>query len=117
MTDETSWAKAVEFQGFVGLLTAQETATELGTTPNNVRQLVRRGVLRPVRPGARPLMFRLLDVAELAYQRSSKAQRKRLRRHAEAAEVAFRETKCHDARGEVSPGPGAIAGPFACPEA
>lgn len=60
------------------ILTTTEVAQELGVAPDAVRKLVQRGVLRPLVPGARPLRFALLDVAEVQARRMSEADRARL---------------------------------------
>jgi excisionase family DNA binding protein len=66
------------------ILTTTEVAQELGVTPEAVRKLVQRGVLRPLVPGARPLRFALLDVAEVQVARLGRSERERLDTLAEA---------------------------------
>jgi hypothetical protein len=60
------------------ILTTNEVAQELGVAPDAVRKLVQRGVLRPLVPGARPLRFALLDVAEVQVRRMSDTDRAQL---------------------------------------
>lgn len=60
------------------ILTTSEAAEELRVTPFAVRKMVERGELRPAVPGARPLRFHLLDVAEAQARRVSAAEAERL---------------------------------------
>jgi len=57
------------------ILTTSEAAAELGITPFGVRKLVERGRLAPIAPGAHPMRFRLLDVADAQEQQMTKAMR------------------------------------------
>lgn len=60
------------------ILTTPEVAEELGVSPFAIRKMVERGDLTPLVPGARPLRFSLLDVADVQIKRRSKAERDRL---------------------------------------
>ncbi len=60
------------------ILTTDEAAEHLGLTPSAVRQMVVRGELVPLRRGAKPLRFNLLDVAEAAVRRLSADEHARL---------------------------------------
>ena len=66
------------------ILTTSEAADELGLSPFAVRKMVERGELVPAIPGARPLRFHLLDVADAQARRVSKADAERLDEIAEA---------------------------------
>lgn len=76
------------------ILTTTEAADELGVTPFAIRKMVERGELRPLTPEARPLRFRLLDVAEAQARRI--ALEDRLRLDTLAAVLAVRVATCHD---------------------
>lgn len=56
----------------------------LSLTPFAVRKMVERGELKPAIPGARPLRFHLLDVAEAQVRRVSRSEAGRLDALAEA---------------------------------
>lgn len=60
------------------ILTTAEAAEMLRISEGGVRMLVLRGTLRPAVPGARPLRFHLLDVAEAQALRYSASERARL---------------------------------------
>lgn len=77
------------------ILTTDEVALELGVTREVVRKLVERRVLRPLVPGAKPLRFTLLEVAEVQVRRMTRAERARLDTLAEAL-LAPEATSCHD---------------------
>lgn len=55
------------------ILTTEEAADMLGVSPDAVRKLVERGRLVPLVPGARPLRFALLDVADVQVARMTDA--------------------------------------------
>lgn len=56
------------------ILTTQEAADELRVTPFAIRKMVERGELVPIVPGAKPLRFNLLDVAEAQYRRLTQSE-------------------------------------------
>ena len=56
------------------ILTTSEAAGELRVTPFAVRKMVERGELVPVIPGARPLRFHLLDVADAQARRVTRRE-------------------------------------------
>ena len=60
------------------ILSTEQAAAELGVSPSRVRRMVMAGDLVPLRPGARPLMFRLDVVIECAHRRLSGAERAHL---------------------------------------
>lgn len=60
------------------ILTTTEAAEEIGVTPFAVRKMVERGELRPLVPGARPLRFCILAVADAQVRRLREDQRRRL---------------------------------------
>ena len=60
------------------ILTTEEAADELKVSPVAVRQMVHRRQLKPLRAKARPLLFRLDDVIELAARRMTMADHDRL---------------------------------------
>ena len=57
------------------ILTTEEAAEELRVTPAAIRKMVERGELVPIVPGARPLKFDLLAVAEAQYRRITASER------------------------------------------
>ncbi len=57
------------------MLTSSEVASLLGVDQATVRKWVNRGVIRPQRPGARPLTFWPEDVGRLQASRTLPAQR------------------------------------------
>lgn len=59
-------------------LTTEEAATLVGVSPFTIAKWVTRGYLRPVRPGAKPSLFREADVVECRYERMSQAEHDRL---------------------------------------
>ena len=60
------------------ILTTEQAAAELGVKPSRIRRMVMAGDLAPLRPGARPLMFRLDDVIECAHRRLTGSERAHL---------------------------------------
>ena len=60
------------------ILTTEQAAAELGVKSSRIRRMVMAGDLVPLKPGARPLMFRLDDVIECQHQRLSGGERTRL---------------------------------------
>ena len=60
------------------ILTTEQAAAELGVSPSRVWQMVMRRELEPCRRRAKPLLFRLDDVIELAHGRLTQADRDRL---------------------------------------
>lgn len=60
------------------ILTTEQAAAELGVSSSRVRRMVMAGDLAPLKPGARPLLFRLDAVIECAHRRLSGADRARL---------------------------------------
>lgn len=54
-----------------GTLTTAEAARRVGVSPMTVRSWVVRGHLRPVRPGAKPLLFVERDVIRCHAERMS----------------------------------------------
>lgn len=60
------------------ILTTAEVAAELRVSPFAVRKMVERGELVPLVPGARPLRFGLLAVAEAQYRRITPTETARL---------------------------------------
>jgi len=60
------------------ILTIEDAANLLEISPFTVKSWVERGQLRPVRPGAKPLLFRERDVLECHRARMSKALHARL---------------------------------------
>lgn len=76
------------------ILTTAEAAEELGVTPFAIRKMVERGELSPLVPGARPLRFGLLDVAEAQARRITAGDRLRL--DVLASVLAVRADLCHD---------------------
>lgn len=56
------------------ILTTEEAAAELGVEPATIRKMVERRELAPLRPSARPLLFRATDVIEAGARRLTKAQ-------------------------------------------
>jgi hypothetical protein len=57
------------------IVTSAEAAALLGVGSTGLRMLVLRGQLTPIRPGARPLLFRAADVWELQVSRLTAAER------------------------------------------
>jgi excisionase family DNA binding protein len=53
----------------VSTLTIEEAAALVGVSPHAIRRWVACGYLKPVRPGARPLMFDEWDVTECKHDR------------------------------------------------
>ena len=60
-------------------VTTAEAADILDTSEANVRQLVHRGRLRPVRPGAKPLRFMEAHVLDVRWERRPAAEQEWLR--------------------------------------
>lgn len=56
------------------MLTIDEAAEHAGVSIYAIRRWVDRGYLAPVRPGAKPSLFRDQDVAECRYERMSQAE-------------------------------------------
>jgi hypothetical protein len=56
-------------------LTSAEAAAVLGIGTTGLRDLVHRGRLAPITPGARPLTFHAADVYDLQVARRSAAER------------------------------------------
>lgn len=77
------------------VVTTAEAADSVGVDPFTIRQWVARGYLRPLRAGAKPLMFRETDVVECSLGRTSKAQHARLDR-LWAQVLAEERAICHD---------------------
>lgn len=65
------------------MVTTDEAAELAGISPSTIRSWVLRGLLEPVRRGAKPLRFRYDDVAEVQLSLRSDAWK---RRHAEQAQ-------------------------------
>lgn len=70
------------------ILTVDEAAAQVGVRPATVRSWVLRGHLEPLRRGAHPLRFHLLDVARCHRDRQPQAYRDRLARLARIWEDA-----------------------------
>ena len=71
------------------ILTTEEAAEQVGVTPATIRQWVMRGHLEPVRRGAHPLRFHLLDVARCHADRQSREYHDTLRRRWRQARMVF----------------------------
>lgn len=56
------------------ILTTTEAAAELGLDEATIRSMVMREELAPLKRGARPLLFRAVDVIEAGARRLTKAQ-------------------------------------------
>lgn len=69
------------------ILTTEQAASHVGVSEATVRQWVTRGHLDPLVPGASPLRFNLLDVADCHSKRQPKAWHDRLDRLAEKADA------------------------------
>lgn len=76
------------------ILTTQEAADELGVTAFAIRKMVERQELRPMVPGARPMRFHLLDVADAQARRIPLEDRLRL--DVLAGILAIQGDLCHD---------------------
>lgn len=76
------------------ILTTSEAAEELGVSVFAIRKMVEREELQPIVPGARPMRFDLLDVAEAQARRIRLEDRLRL--DVLAAVLAVRAASCHD---------------------
>lgn len=70
------------------ILTIDEAAAHVGVRPSTIRNWVLRGQLEPLRRGAHPLRFHLLDVARCHRDRQPQAYFDRLARLAEEWEEA-----------------------------
>ena len=60
------------------ILTMTEAAELVNVSPFTIRGWVARGYLHPVRPNAKPLLFREADVVDCHLERQSKARHARL---------------------------------------
>lgn len=60
-----------------------EVAEILGLSTAAVWKMVARGTLKPIRPGAKPLMFDEDEILEFRYRRRPEAQRELIRRAAD----------------------------------
>lgn len=78
------------------VMTTAEAAQHVGVSPVTVRHWVLRGYLTPVRPGAKPLLFREQEVLDCHAERMPQAWRDRVDRLAEQWDVASEAGICND---------------------
>ena len=75
------------------MLTIPQAAELVNVSPHTIKVWVRRKQLKPVKPRAKPLLFREDDVIECARARMSKAQHARL-------DALWREVLAEDSRND-----------------